>query len=975
MSNSWLNAFIGDQRTFIAGGGHDEDTLKESIARIQGFRRRENPGRLELPSTLSVFDWFRILEIRRSEESQRDADLSTTLTALSRLERVGSYLIGGCDGEAIVCIGISKGSSRLLRTAITSSVDVSWQEGLPAWLAQLAEPLASLVYSGIPAPCGRDVAHRPKSAAISCADRILTALQGSTGRWMFILLFHPVSTVEVLNWQFSVAEEIRRVRLDYRQPGTKASYSRMAERYEELLSTYLKLLDQSLAEGGWLTYGTVYATPQLIQQVHAVLAAAFAGVRSRPEPWRLRPAGAQVITLENANWSGQLTFLPSSHLARMVSLPSTEHLGIAVTQTTRFDLVPSVNDQSLRSLAEPAIALGKVVDGAHITGQSVYLEPAALVRHVFVTGITGSGKSTTVRTLISQLALQGVRLLIIEPVKREYRYLDVSGLRVFSLGDPGCALKMSPFVFEGVSCSTHVDHLMSLFSAAYVLYPPMPYILEQALYEVYRDKGWDFTSGVNWRALKSHPRSFPTLTELYIKTSEVIARSGYGPRLEPEIRAALEVRLNTMRIGAKGALLDTPYSVTLDELTAQPTVLELQGIGDPEQRAFLMGLILTKIYEGCIAAGPSEKLRLVVVLEEAHRLLEEKSRSGEDFANPQAKAIEAFGDMLAELRAYGVGLIVAEQSPSRVTRLVLKNTATKLVHQLVDAADRELIAGATVLSDDESQHLATLPPGQALLFTHGMNRPIRISVASRGYAPQHDQRVFSGAQDASSARLSAIKASLQDDPHLLRAVLRMLSAWLLSDHVDDDAPIRNVSETIRERSPIIIDSEFFLQQLTIELIKYKLETIISAWGRLYGWSFEQEDAVLASLSAHAECLLMRPAQEPSSDLSGAVNLRQKSKPFAGCRDCSAPCLYRPFIHFVEMGKMTSVSSRMRENDVWEEIGLVVQEQVNTVVSGTEDVLAGAQRCFLAHAAASSDLSRKQQVEFVSRVMLSLQSDL
>lgn len=581
------------------------------------------------------------------------------------------------------------------------------------------------------------------------------------------------------------------------------------------------------------------------------------------------------------------------------------------------------------------------------------------------------------RTIISQLALQGVRLLIIEPVKREYRYLDVSGLRVFSLGDPGCALKMSPFVFDGVSCSTHVDHLMSLFSAAYVLYPPMPYILEQALYEVYRDKGWDFTSGVNWRALKSHPRSFPTLTELYIKTSEVIARSGYGPRLEPEIRAALEVRLNTMRIGAKGALLDTPYSVTLDELTAQPTVLELQGIGDPEQRAFLMGLILTKIYEGCIAAGPSETLRLVVVLEEAHRLLEEKSRSSEDFANPQAKAIEAFGDMLAELRAYGVGLIVAEQSPSRVTRLVLKNTATKLVHQLVDAADRELIAGATVLSNDESQHLATLPPGQALLFSSGMNRPIRISIVSRGYAPQLNQLASSGTHDAVSAKLSAIRASLQDDHHLLRAVLRMLSIWLVNDHADDNAPTRDVSETVRARSPIIIESDDFLWQLTNELIKHKLDVIISVWGRLYGWSFEQEDAALTSLSAYAECLLSRSAQKPYPEVRGAVNFRQTSKPFAGCRDCSAPCLYRPFIHFVEISKITNLISGSvgRENEAWEEIKVAVQEQVSSVVLGTEDVLAGAQLCLLAHAAALSGLSRKQQIEFVSMLMLSLQSDL
>lgn len=975
MASSWLDAFRQDHLRIIDGSNQEKSGIEQRVARMQGFSRPDTPGRLDLSSTLNALDWLRVLEIRQATEQVNDVGFSRTLTALSRLGRVSGYLVGGHNGESTVCMGIEKSHGRLLRTAVEGSLEVVGQDSLPGWLAQSSKQLASLVYSGIPSQSEHADNRPQKRQTVSAIDQTLRVLRSIRGIWLFMLLFQPVDAMAILDWQFTVSEQVRRVRVDYRQPGTTTSFSRIGQRYEELLDDYLKLLDQAIAEGGWLTYGITYAPPEAIQQVHAALAAGFAGPHSRPESWRLRAPGTRVFTINDANWSGQLTFLPSNYLARMVCLPTQEHVGIGVVRTSRFDLMAPMGEQPAQSPDKASIVVGNVVDGVKKTDETIQFAPQALATHVFVAGITGSGKSTTVQTLISQVVQQGVKLLVIEPVKREYRRLDVPGLRIFSLGDPGCELVMNPFAFEGVSCSTHLDHLKSLFSAAYVLYPPMPYILEQALYEVYRDKGWDFASGINWRTQQRHPRSFPSLTDLYSKTGDVIARSGYGPRLEPEIKAALEVRINNMRIGAKGALLDTPHSLTLDELITQPTVLELQGIGDPEQRAFLMGLILTKIYEGGIAAGPSERLRLVVVLEEAHRLLEERPGGGEDFANPQEKAIETFGDMLAELRAYGVGLIVAEQSPSRITRQVLKNTATKFAHQLVDATERELMAGSMVMTEDESQDLATLPPGQMLMFSHGMNRPMRIQVAAQEHAKRTGQPSQPISNDTAAAKQSAMKASLRDDPHMVRAVLRLLSVWLFGVR-ENDHTLADVSALVRERTPVAEDNERALHKLTTELIKYNLDKIISSWGRLYGWSFEVEEEVLSRLNAYAEQSLTRPQHPPYPERNRLLTLMRVPKPFAGCRDCSQPCMYRPFIQFLELNRLTSVINRAgRDNDLWEEVELLVEEQAASVVDGAQETRTGAQRCLLAHATAHSDLPRGRQTEVVSRVMLELEHEL
>jgi uncharacterized protein len=77
--------------------------------------------------------------------------------------------------------------------------------------------------------------------------------------------------------------------------------------------------------------------------------------------------------------------------------------------------------------------------------------------------------------------------------------------------------------------------------------------------------------------------------------------------------------------------------------------------------------------------GGAAGLRHPTVLEEAHRLLRDP---GPGQRGPAAKATELFAAMFAEVRAYGEGLVVAEQIPSKLIPDVVKNTAVKIVHRL-----------------------------------------------------------------------------------------------------------------------------------------------------------------------------------------------------------------------------------------------------------------------------------------------------
>jgi hypothetical protein len=123
------------------------------------------------------------------------------------------------------------------------------------------------------------------------------------------------------------------------------------------------------------------------------------------------------------------------------------------------------------------------------------------------------------------------------------------------------------------------------------------------------------------------------------------------------------------------------------------------------------------------AAGESVAgLRHVIVIEEAHRLLR-AARQG-----PSEHAVELFASLLAEIRAYGTGIIVAEQIPAKLVPDVIKNSALKILHRLPAADDRELVGATMNLSPDQSRQVVSMAPGVAAVFADGMDRPLRVRV-------------------------------------------------------------------------------------------------------------------------------------------------------------------------------------------------------------------------------------------------------
>jgi len=404
------------------------------------------------------------------------------------------------------------------------------------------------------------------------------------------------------------------------------------------------------------------------------------------------------------------------------------------TEIAETGQTSSAGDPAARR-AKPAIELGAILDGQDRKVGTFGVPLSTLNRHAFVTGATGSGKSQTVRHMLEQLTRSGIPWLAIEPVKSEYaamagRITGDGQVTVINPSDPAAVpLSVNPLEPEpGYPVQAHIDMVRALFLAAFDAREPFPQIISQALQRAYEGCGWDPVTGAG-RPGAAAPPAVPTLAQLQGAALGVIEDVGYGRELRADVRGFVDVRLRSLRTGSAGRFFEGGHPADIAELMRRNVVLAIEDVANDEDKAFLIGTLIIRLVEHLrmrARSSPAGGLTHVIVIEEAHRLLR-ATREGAG-----AHAVELFASLLAEIRAYGEGIVVVEQIPAKLVPDVVKNTALKVVHRLPAHDDRQVVGAAMNLDDDQSRQVVSLRPGVAAVFADGMDRPLRIRVPFGG---------------------------------------------------------------------------------------------------------------------------------------------------------------------------------------------------------------------------------------------------
>lgn len=419
----------------------------------------------------------------------------------------------------------------------------------------------------------------------------------------------------------------------------------------------------------------------------------------------------------------------AAHLKRMPYL-------LSLDEASAFFRLP-VYEKSMSALKNDAIYqtheqfADEVVDGKGIVfGEasskgskvSIGCPESYFAKHAMIVGSPGSGKTTFSVGLLLQFYKKGIPFLAIEPTKNEYRAMidAIPELQIFTPGKN----HVSPFVLNpfipprGVRVEQYIPSLASAFKAAFSMPNPLDLAFMKSIKECYTQYGWKDYSMVGDKGAKIFG-----LYEFILVFKEQIKSIYSDPTVRGKIESAGVLRLTNL-IEQNSNIYDTVNTVSIEDMLTKPTVLELNAIENSEQKALLMALILIMV---CVhtynnQAGDGE-LKNILLIDEAHVLLGNNRNVAvsENKADSEGATVRALEDMIAAIRSYGTGIIIADQSAVSIGRRIVANTDIKVAFRLVESAEKDIIADSSNMGTQEKEQLSRLESGEAFVYHHKLN--------------------------------------------------------------------------------------------------------------------------------------------------------------------------------------------------------------------------------------------------------------
>lgn len=314
------------------------------------------------------------------------------------------------------------------------------------------------------------------------------------------------------------------------------------------------------------------------------------------------------------------------------------------------------------------------------------LHRAELLRHLFILGPSGTGKSTLIIGLLRQLLRTGVPFWSID-FKRNYRCLlhdeHGSSVLVFTVGRDTAPLRLNMLTPPpGVVAAEWVSSLGDIISSAYLLMQGARNVLKAALQNAIDEYGA--------QATLRHART--------ILASE-LGRSRSGSRrygwLESSYRS-----IDELTNGELGNALNATTPFRLTDLLGLPIVFELQGLGDDQKRCFCLYLLQAVLLLRKHDHHDREVLKHVLVFDEAHNV----------FPKEQWGELGVPSRLAREVREYGEAIIAATQQAD-VADSLIANSGIKLILRTDYPKDVEF---ASKLLQIEQRWLPKIPLGQGI---------------------------------------------------------------------------------------------------------------------------------------------------------------------------------------------------------------------------------------------------------------------
>jgi DNA phosphorothioation-dependent restriction protein DptH len=363
------------------------------------------------------------------------------------------------------------------------------------------------------------------------------------------------------------------------------------------------------------------------------------------------------------------------------------------------------------NLSKPCLILGKNVDsGKDVLFDPITLTPKKLAnQHLLIVGKSGAGKSQTTSGLLYELSKQEIPFLILD-FQGEY----ISNVLTNANGnsflqatnsvelDPSYGMDVNPLELslngnsgERVSYMNNVYQVSGILKQIFGLGDIQHPVLKDAIKRAYQEKGFSVADRTTWN---NEPPQFQDIWAIleFMEQNEGNNVRNLKYRIEPLFE-------NNIFVSGEN-------SISIAEILRQNSIINLSTLHTPELMKSVARFVLQAIYNRMLAEGPSKKIKLYVVIDEAHKLSYDQTLT----------------DLIREARKYGVGFILASQSVRDFATVVFENMGTKIALQL-EGDDAKFMAdnfGATDKASKES--VLSLLPSQ---------KPMRALIRSNHYEP------------------------------------------------------------------------------------------------------------------------------------------------------------------------------------------------------------------------------------------------
>ncbi len=423
--------------------------------------------------------------------------------------------------------------------------------------------------------------------------------------------------------------------------------------------------------------------------------------------------------------------ISGSELPLLINLPLHSIRGVPVVKMAAFGR--SVYDLDNRA-GKPQVLLkiGMVRHLGRTEESPVTLDINSFSAHTLVCGTTGVGKSTLMSMILTSLSKAGIGMLIVEPVKGEYRNLlhDVPNMNIYTVNPlKNKMLHLNPFEFDTrVHVLSHIDRLIEVFSVCWPLYAAQPAMLRECVEEAYIRTGWDISNSIFTRP---DPIKFPNFTVLLKVVPDIIKKSKFVGETKGTYEGALLTRIAMLADGIYGQVFNSGACLNDRQLFDSNTIIDLSEAGSGETISLIMGVLIVRLKEyravSCIHMNSS--LRHVMVIEEAHNIFKSSRTTNSDGGeNISGKSVEMLSQCIAEMRGYGQGIFIVDQSPNAIDISGIRNTATKIFLRLPETEDQRVAANSLSLSENQVDELARLPVRTAVVYQTGWLEPVQVLI-------------------------------------------------------------------------------------------------------------------------------------------------------------------------------------------------------------------------------------------------------